>query len=938
MSNHRLINIKRKVLTPLLASLVLIMATVFWNIYRHQQSESLILSSTANQQLQQLFQDALEQETERLTGFNFFIQNNIDLRNHWINKDRPKLQAASTPIFRHLRHEYQVTHLYFHRLDGSILLRVHAPEKHDDFSDRSTLEHAMLTGTTSAGIEFGTFGQFVLRVVMPWKLNGKIVGYIELGEEMDHILQRLARANHYDLILSVNKSFLVSERLLDTPYFKSQEINVDEQQNQIITTKTTASIDPDIIKAMNQYPSNGAVQIEKNLKNHLISQIPVEDFSGRSIGQLTYIADISQTSYLFKQFVQTLAISLGILALLITAFFLSYSRKFQHHLRNIYEKMNSEIESRKKAEKSLIEKSQTLEEVIEARDDSLTESRRRYKTLFEKSADALLIIEGHQFIDCNQATLDMLGYANKQQLYQTHPSALSPEFQSDGQTSAEKANIMIETAFDKGSHRFEWDHKRKNGEVFPVEVLLTAIPDRNQQLLHVVWRDITERRKAAKEIEFQALYDSLTNLPNRRLLFDRINQSIITARHHNYFNALLFLDIDHFKNINDSLGHSIGDTLLIETAKRIQNCLSKEDTASRFGGDEFVILIHHAGQDRDSASITAEKIALRLKEAMAAPLFIEQHEFHITVSIGANLFPSHDECIDDIIKHADTAMYSAKEAGRNRIQFYLSDMQDKVVQRLHLERDLRRAVKEEELQVYYQPQYNQAGEIVSVEALARWIHETQGFISPEEFIALAEETNIIFDLGSFILRRALTDISALNLTRERKIGLAVNISQKQFDKEGFINEVRDLIGNFSLARNELTLEVTEGLAINNLNQTIEKFETLRHLGVRMSLDDFGTGYSSLSYLHAFPINTLKIDQSFVRDMHKNESSLELVRSIVSLGKNLNMEIVAEGVEQIEEARLLKNMGCDYAQGYYFAKPMSENDVIDLVSSWEKIDV
>ena len=567
-----------------------------------------------------------------------------------------------------------------------------------------------------------------------------------------------------------------------------------------------------------------------------------------------------------------------------------------------------------------------------ATENKLKESNKRYQTLFDKTADALLIIEGNVFVDCNHAALDMLGYDSEEELFNTHPSKLSPEFQPDGQSSESKADMMIKTAFEKGSHRFEWDHVHKNGEVFPVEVLLTAIPYESSQLLHVVWRDITERKSAAAEIERQAYYDTLTELPNRKLLLERLEQALITGRRHNHCGGLLFIDLDRFKSINDSLGHSIGDELLVETAKRIRSCIWDEDTASRFGGDEYIVLLRHLGKDKETASLRAKKIATRIQQNILNPFVIKGNELHVTMSIGIALFPFEDQSIEDIIHHADTAMYSAKQNGRNQIEFYLSKMHENVIKRLTLEKDLRNAISKNELEIYYQPQVNNSGDIISVEALARWQHPQHGFISPDEFITIAEDTGLIYSLGDFVLNKSVTDITTLRKEIDVSLNLSVNISPHQFRKQEFFGIIKHIIENYQLEKHFLTLEVTEHIAIDNLHEAIEKFEQLRHIGVRLSLDDFGTGYSSLSHLKRLPIDELKIDRSFVFDIEYDPQDALLVKTIIDIAHQFSLEIVAEGVETKEQLSFLKKENCHIYQGYYYSKPLPLDRLKELLKT------
>ncbi len=906
---------------PFVASILVFLAVIYWGMNRQYSTEVSALAHSYDSQLSKSFADALQVQAKHLEAFIYLIQTNPELDTLFLKRDRDDLVSETAGLFSDLRRDHRVTHFYFIEPDGEIFVRVHSPQKHGDSIKRKTFLEAQKTGEIASGIEFGTLGQFVLRVVLPWKVDGKVIGYIELGEEIDHVLDALAHNNNFGLVLAVGRDYIFNHNLLESDYFKIRKVDFNPDDAELVVYRTIKSISSELRTAISNFADLGPRFVFDGEQTFFFSQVPISDVSGELVGHLSYVVDETEMISQQNAIVRDLGLLVCGFGLLICAFYFVYSGFLREYLVEVFGRLQVEIAERKVAEKSLMENKSLLEDMVKERDENLDESRRRYKTLFDKTADALLLIEGSEFVDCNQATLDMLGYDTKKELYQTHPSVISPDVQPDGQLSSEKADLMMQTAFKNGSHRFEWEHKRKNGEVFPVEVLLTAIPYKDKQLLHAVCRDIADRKKAAEEIEYQALYDSLTSLPNRRLLFDRLNQSLVAAREHNYVNALLFVDIDRFKTINDTLGHSVGDTLLIQSANRIQDCLTREDTASRFGGDEFVVLLRHVGENKETGSFNAEKMASRIMKSLSVPLYIQEQEFHITASVGIALFPSQEQSVDDIIKHADTAMYSAKESGRNRIAFYLADMHKKVMHRLTLERELRKTVKEKELEVYYQPQINLQGDVVAVEALVRWKHSEMGFISPEEFIPIAEETGIIFDLGDFVLKQAISDIVGLNKKLDTKIGVAINISQKQFDKDDFLSEIKSYVENYQLDKHMLTLEVTEGLAINNLNATVERFEELRHMGVRLSLDDFGTGYSSLSHLKRLPLDELKIDKGFVFDVLDDPQDAQLVKTIVSIAHQFGLSAVAEGVEGEKEREFLAEQGCDIMQGYLYSRPI-----------------
>ena len=922
MKLNNIQNIRFKLLVPFAISLVAYLLTVVWSLQHYQHKEESKLVEETDSLLEESFNRAITEESNLLKNAIFFISNNKSIQSLWLKKNKEELYRETLPIFEKLKNDYFITHFYFHKTDDTNFLRVHKPEHYGDTITRATFVQAREKFIISSGIELGIFKTLVLRVVSPWIIDNKLVGYIELGSEIDHVIEKISEDYNYKLILALDENFARQNNVQTSP------------GNISYATATTNEIDKtSLLNILNDNSSERVFSL--NNKNYLVSDIKVKDFSKNHVATLTYFHDISYHSENHQGTIRTIAINSTLISILILFFYYVYSGKIQNWLTYNYKKLQDEISDRKIIQEALTENKAQLEELIYERDQSLDESRKRYQALFDKTADALFILDGHNFIDCNQATLDMFGYDKKEEIYNLHPSQLSPEFQPDGQASEMKANVMIGTAFEKSSNRFEWDHMTRNGAIFPAEVLLTAIPFGEKQLLHAVVRDITERKAAAKEIEYQAYYDSLTELPNRKLLLDRLKQALITSRRHKYYDALLFVDLDRFKTINDSLGHSIGDRILIEAAKRIKACLWDEDTAARFGGDEFVILLRHLGTEKEAAGLSAEKVARRIQESFKKPFLIKDNELHVSTSIGIALFPFQEESIEDIIKHADTAMYSAKENGRNQVAFYLSQMHDKVVNRLNLEKDLRTALRDNQLDVYYQPQLNNDGRVIGVEALIRWQHPTHGFINPEEFIAIAEDIGLIYEIGDFVIQKSITDILGLNKEKDISLNLSVNISPNQFKKSDFVSKIKNIVENHQLEKYFLTLELTESIAIDNLNETVEKFEKLRHAGVRLSLDDFGTGYSSLSHLKRLPIDELKIDKSFVFDIEDDPQDALLVQTIIKIAHQFGLDTVAEGVETKEHVSFLEEESCTIYQGYFYSRPLPIDQLREFIDTFKE---
>jgi len=448
------------------------------------------------------------------------------------------------------------------------------------------------------------------------------------------------------------------------------------------------------------------------------------------------------------------------------------------------------------------------------------------------------------------------------------------------------------------------------------------LAEEEEEEVLVVVEDITELKAQAAHIEQLAFYDSLTGLPNRSLLRDRVQQVLTHSARHMDHGAILFIDLDNFKALNDTKGHNIGDLLLIEVAKRLQDCVRSSDTVARMGGDEFIVVLEELNENTQLAIAQAQDIGEKVLASLNQPFNLHEFEYYCSASIGISLFRDNEIGMDDLLKHADTAMYQAKTSGRNTLRFFDPDMQAALEARATLEADLRHALSQQQFKLFFQIQVNAANHPIGAEALLRWLHPERGLVSPLQFIPLAEDTGLILPIGQWVLETACAQIKAWEANPSAcELQLAVNVSARQFHQPDFVEQVRAAIKKAGADPTRLKLELTESVVLDNINDTIVKMHELKQIGVGFSMDDFGTGYSSLSYLTQLPLDQLKIDLSFVHNIGIKPTDAVIVQTIIGMGNSLGMEVVAEGVENEEQRDFLERNGCHAYQGYLFSKPV-----------------
>ncbi|WP_253449190.1 EAL domain-containing protein [Halomonas sp. Y3] len=556
--------------------------------------------------------------------------------------------------------------------------------------------------------------------------------------------------------------------------------------------------------------------------------------------------------------------------------------------------------------------------VRDVTDERATEAQLRIAaTAFETHLGMLITDGNSRILKVNETFTRITGYSEAEVL------GRNPRLLSSGLHDGAFYRRLWRSVLSSGSWQGEVWNRRKNGEVFPEWLTLSAVRDTEGKPTHFVatFSDLTERKAAEEEIHQLAFFDPLTGLPNRRLMLDRLEMTLKDSYRSGQIGALIFVDLDHFKQVNDTLGHHAGDQLLREVAHRYEEALRETDTLARLGGDEFAVLLHDLGSDPDAVAVIAERVANKLLAVMQTPIRLGEERVSVSASLGITLFRDHETTLDEILQQADMALFQAKAAGRNTLAFFDPDMQVRLQARARLEADLRQALPNGELRLHYQPQVDDRGRPVGAEALVRWMHPVRGQVSPGEFIPLAEENRLIVAIGFWVLEQACRQLAAWAADPARSaLSLSVNVSPRQFREPDFVERVLECLETTGAPANRLKLEVTESLFLEGREAARERMLRLREYGVRFSLDDFGTGYSSLAYLKRLPLDQLKIDQSFVCDLLEDEASEAIVASTIALAQSLRLEVVAEGVENEAQRDWLLAHGCRTFQGYLFARP------------------
>jgi diguanylate cyclase (GGDEF)-like protein/PAS domain S-box-containing protein len=592
--------------------------------------------------------------------------------------------------------------------------------------------------------------------------------------------------------------------------------------------------------------------------------------------------------------------------------------------------LNQSLESRVH-ERTLQLETSNLElekEVVDRRmtEEALRSSENRFRSVVESANDAIISADRNgKLLSWNDSACRIFGYQREEVLGRS-VSLLFPEMYSK-QIDGDGAHLFNSGLMSVGRKAMELNGLKKGGGEFPIEISISSWQTSEGTLYGGVIRDVSKRKTREDQLAHQALHDPLTNLANRILFRDRVEHALEKRSRNRCLVSVLFLDLDNFKTINDSLGHAAGDELLMAVAARLENCLRPTDTAARLGGDEFAVLIED-GNRSDGGVIVAE----RIRDTLRAPFRINGKEVFIGTSTGIATATDGNEDPSEILRNADTAMYIAKNEGKDRYAVFESRMHETVLKRVQIEEDLRRAIELRQFEVFYQPIVDlKSGRPIGLEALTRWLHPERGLVSPADFIPVAEETNLILPLGAWILEESCRRARAWQLELDREeLAISVNISHRQFHHDSLVTLVKDTLLKTGLSAASLILEITEGTMLADTDAAQKKFEELKDLGVRLAIDDFGTGYSSLSYLQRFPIDILKIDKSFIDNVESGSEASAVAKAIITMSSSLHMTTIAEGIENGRQFTKLRTLGCEMGQGFHIAKPLRAKEATEFL--------
>lgn len=809
--------------------------------------------------------------------------------------DSERLLRDWERVFETMKKENHLTHFYFLDKNRVCLLRVHNPAKHGDLINRFTALKAEWTHKASSGIEIGPLGTFTLRVIQPVFEGDRLIGYVELGKEIEDVLQNLHIQSGNEIAVVIRKEYLKRQTWEEGMRMLGRKADWNQLPNDavIYTSKERLT---NVLSLMEHHHDVERLshqdinhEVVEDSKKWRVSIIPVRDVSDKEIGDMIIMKDIAHEKSELLDFIAVNALSGVILIGVVLGFIFLVLRRTDKNIRH--------------------------------QQANLLEAEERFEQLAEQSRTFVWEVDAQgMYTYVSNAVEQVLGYRSDELVGQKYFYELYPQ---EGREAFRKNIFEI---FERHESYEKIQNLAVTHDGRTVWLSSNAIAMVSHEGLLLGYRgsdtDISEHKLSEEKINLLAFFDQLTGLPNRILLLDRLKQALMGSSRSGNYGALLFIDLDNFKTLNDTLGHDMGDKLLKQAARRISLCVREGDTVSRFGGDEFVVVLSGLSSNETDAATASEGVAEKILAALNQPYLLGEIQHRSSASIGVTLYKSDDTSIDDLMKQADLAMYKSKEAGRNGLSFFDPNMESALRERAGLEEDLRRGIEEKQFILYYQSQVDTHGLISGVEALVRWMHPQRGMVSPAEFIPVAEETALILPLGDWILNTACEQLASWSHFPEmEKMSIAVNVSAKQFSQSNFVSQVLLALKQSGANAKRLKLELTESILVQNVEDVIEKMAALKNAGVGFSLDDFGTGYSSLSYLKRLPLDQLKIDQSFVRDLLVDPNDAIICKSTIALAESMGLSVIAEGVETLQQRNALSEIGCNAYQGYWFSRPL-----------------
>lgn len=892
------IHLRLQVLVPLILLLTILLGAFAISVATEWEKHIQDEFSNELTALQNHYKTITEERAKSLGSLLTLILTDQSLTTLIKNEDRLQLLKQTRNTFEKLRSNHGITHLYFHSANMLNILRVHQPNRYGDLIQRFTMLDAFETGNVSHGVELGPLGSFTLRVVKPLYDSNTLIGYIEIGEEIDQMFSSSIDALNVSIIATIDKQYLQQKGWEDGVKVLGHNSHWDTLSNAVVLTKSI-NIPNSLLQTFSNKPiSENRLYMQSFEDRHFnLAVLALKDAGFRQVGKLIVFKEITKRVHKYQAFIIIFTLSLTVVFGFLTAFFYWLLGRVETKIRQDQE--------------------------------HIADSKRYMGGILKHSWNEIYTYDAQNFklLEASEGACQNLGYS-QDEIKSFYVTDLMPELK------LRQFESLIDPLKNgtEMSISFESEHVRKDGSRYPIEVRFQLSNIQTMPVIIGIIQDISERTQYIKQLEYKALYDHLTNLPNRSLLKDRINHELSRARREESMVSIFLIDVRRLKEVNEILGYISGDNLLIEVATRLKQIVRKSDTISSMGGDEFALVLPSVNMHQ--APLIAEKIHSLFEQSIV----IENTALDVEVAIGMAIYPDHGENADLLIQHADIAMQLAKN-DVNAWSIYNPENDPRSLHKLKLQGELRQALINKELRLYYQPQIDiETKQVISVEALARWPHATLGMIAPDNFIPMIESSGLIRPFTMWVLQEAMQQ-RLIWSEQGINIIIGINLSARNIIDQKLPILIRQLLIDNKVKAEHFTLEVTESAIMSRPDIAIQVLMELHEMGFRLSIDDFGTGYSSLAYLKKLPVSELKIDQSFVFGLTSNNDDLKIVKSTIDLSHNMDLKVIAEGVESEEILDVLTTLQCDIAQGYFISKPKPADEFISWLnaSTWYSKD-